>query len=233
MVIVKAYGPYDADQPGLREQRKNEKKMAIEKASEKIFLKKGYSAASMDEIASLAGVTKRTLYSYYPSKLSLFVHVFDAYLQELSEELKEAAGEDLPVDEVLVNLAEVLFAFSKKNEKFMRLYWMLDSPETDGIISQELVEHVRRWTEMMMDEVLRIVEKGQAEGVIGKYDPRLLVHLFSAVNKGILIHSNKEKKFEIADIEPESLQGLFIRILGDGLFSEDIRGAAGQRTPRK
>jgi TetR/AcrR family transcriptional regulator, mexJK operon transcriptional repressor len=40
-----------------------------------VFLRDGFAAASTDAIAAEAGVSKRTLYAYYPSKEALFVDV--------------------------------------------------------------------------------------------------------------------------------------------------------------
>ena len=41
----------------------------------RVFLQEGFAAASTDTIAREAGVSKRTLYAYYPSKEELFAEV--------------------------------------------------------------------------------------------------------------------------------------------------------------
>jgi AcrR family transcriptional regulator len=216
-----------------RELRKNEKKAAIEKASKKIFLEKGYSAASVDEIARLAGITKRTLYSYYPSKLALFVHVFDEYLQRLSAQITKAASAEGTLLERLVATLTTLFDFTRKNQKFMLLYWMLDSREADGHIPEELIEHVQQWTDAMMRSSLELVLAGQEEEYLRDLDPRLIVHLMSAVNKGIIVHAQKEKRFELADIDARALQVTFAQLLDGGLFQEGRTPPAGKSSGSK
>lgn len=223
-----------------RERRKNANKAAIEKASKSIFLEKGYAAASVDEIARLAGVTKRTLYSYYPSKLALFVHVFDEYLRKLTRRLDRAAATEGTIPERLVAVLYALFDFSRKNQKFMLLYWMLDSREAGGHIPEELVEHVQKWTNDMMRSSMELVLAGQEEGYLRDIDPKLLVHLMSAVNKGIIVHAHKERRFELADIDARDLQRTFAELLREGLFmrpdaSAGIRTAPESRrgAPRK
>jgi TetR/AcrR family transcriptional repressor of mexJK operon len=42
-----------------------------------LFLEQGYAATSMDAVASKAGVTKQTVYRYYPSKEELFTTVME------------------------------------------------------------------------------------------------------------------------------------------------------------
>jgi TetR/AcrR family transcriptional repressor of mexJK operon len=44
-------------------------------AARTLFLQQGYAGTTMDDIASLAGLTKRTLYNNYPDKEALFVQI--------------------------------------------------------------------------------------------------------------------------------------------------------------
>jgi TetR/AcrR family transcriptional repressor of mexJK operon len=55
-----------------RQQNRLNRERAILDAALKVFAAQGYSGASMDAVAAGAGVTKPTLYSYFPSKESLF-----------------------------------------------------------------------------------------------------------------------------------------------------------------
>jgi AcrR family transcriptional regulator len=224
--------PERENTPVRRELRKNERKAAIEKASKEIFLEKGYASASVDEIARIAGVTKRTLYSYYPSKLALFVHVFDEYLQELAARVTEAADGDAPIRERLIKTLNALFDFTRENEKFMWLYWMLDSGEADGILPKELLDHVKAWTDGMFHTTIEMVMAGQEEGVIRDLDPKLLAHLMSALNKGIIVHTNKERRFEIEDIDAGSLQVLSIELLNGGIFKDSKSTGKGGKSPK-
>lgn len=49
-----------------------QKQTAIVQAALDLFLQQGYAATSMDSVAASAGVTKQTVYRYYPSKGELF-----------------------------------------------------------------------------------------------------------------------------------------------------------------
>lgn len=55
-----------------RQQNRLDRERAILDAALRVFAAQGYSGASMDAVAAGAGVTKPTLYSYFPSKESLF-----------------------------------------------------------------------------------------------------------------------------------------------------------------
>ncbi|GER90336.1 TetR family transcriptional regulator [Dictyobacter vulcani] len=57
---------------GARAQAKREQ---ILEGAKRVFLREGFAATSTDALAREAGISKRTLYSYYPSKEELFIHV--------------------------------------------------------------------------------------------------------------------------------------------------------------
>jgi AcrR family transcriptional regulator len=197
------------------------KRITIIQAAKELFLEQRYSSITMDLIAQRAGITKRTLYAYFPSKLALFIHLFDEYLQLLHQELVKGAKEPLPADESIISLFTILFEFTKENEKFMRLYWTLDSNEFDGLIPEELMSRVRIWTKAIMDESKAVMERAHTEGVLDEnLNPDLVIHLISAMNKGIFIHTNKENKFEIANVGPDKLYQIVLNILSRELFKK-------------
>ena len=55
--------------------RARAKRDQILTGARRVFLRDGFAATSTDAIAAEAGVSKRTLYAYYPSKEDLFVDV--------------------------------------------------------------------------------------------------------------------------------------------------------------
>lgn len=65
---------------------------AAKDAARTLFLRNGYAGTTMEEIASLAGLTKRTLYNNYDDKESLFFEVVAdviAYAEEFARELTD------------------------------------------------------------------------------------------------------------------------------------------------
>ncbi len=62
------------------------KQETILQAALDLFLEQGYARTSMDTVAARAGVTKQTVYRYYPSKEELFVAVM-AHIQATEEPL--------------------------------------------------------------------------------------------------------------------------------------------------
>lgn len=59
-------------------------------AAQEIFVKQGYHAALMDDIAEHAGVSKPVLYQHFPSKLDLYLALLDAHVTDLVGRVREA-----------------------------------------------------------------------------------------------------------------------------------------------
>ncbi|OPY39057.1 MAG: DNA-binding transcriptional repressor AcrR [Methanoregula sp. PtaU1.Bin051] len=78
--------------PGYREEVR---KKIVEEA-EALFMKRGYSATTMEEIAIRLGVTKAAIYQYYPGKADLFSAVAEYHRQRLAGILERSfANQDL------------------------------------------------------------------------------------------------------------------------------------------
>ena len=69
-----------------REQRRQQ----VLAAALEAFAASGYHAASMDEIADLAGVSKPVLYQHFPGKLDLYLALLDAAVDHLLENARTA-----------------------------------------------------------------------------------------------------------------------------------------------
>ncbi|MEW6262265.1 MAG: TetR/AcrR family transcriptional regulator [Thermodesulfobacteriota bacterium] len=203
------------------EHKKQQKILAVVQAAEEIFFKKSYNSVTVDEVAQLAGVTKNTLYSYFPSKLSLFIRMFDHYLQELHRLFVEAIEREPRPDHALMGGIVVLYRFTWENEKFMRFFWALNPSEMNGEIPAELIHSVHLWNRGLIEQAIRLVRRGQAQGVINDaLDAERMVHLVSAVNKGILIHTSKQAKWSIANVRPSDLMGGFLRLAFNAIFTD-------------
>ena len=65
-----------------------------------VFLRDGFEGASVDDIAREAGVSKATLYSYFPDKRLLFQEVARAECRRAADEAEAMVDDQAPVAEV-------------------------------------------------------------------------------------------------------------------------------------
>jgi AcrR family transcriptional regulator len=66
------------------------------KAAETLFLDQGFEAASMDAVAKLAGVSKKTIYAFFATKEDLFEEVMKAHVGAGGRPVPDADVADLP-----------------------------------------------------------------------------------------------------------------------------------------
>ncbi len=75
--------------------RSAHKRRAILDAATEVFLKSGYLGTNMDEIASLSGVSKQTVYKHFTSKEALFIEIVTTMTDEAGNIVRnEVAGLD-------------------------------------------------------------------------------------------------------------------------------------------
>src|SRR5947208_15365988 len=80
-----------ASQPKPRRRmRAPERRAQLLGVARKVFGNSGFHAASMEEVAKEAGVTKPILYDHFPSKKDLYLALIDADLAVLHEKVLEA-----------------------------------------------------------------------------------------------------------------------------------------------
>ena len=76
-----------------------------------VFLHEGFEGASVDLIAKAAGVSKATLYSYFPDKRLLFTEVATMECRRQAKEALKQIDPNLPPADVLRQAAERMMSF--------------------------------------------------------------------------------------------------------------------------
>lgn len=83
------------------------KRQAIVMAAKAVFLERGFTHATMDDIARRAGTTKRTVYNHFKNKEELFVAIVELVSQRFLEKLP-------PPDSYADDVAEALECFAAR-----------------------------------------------------------------------------------------------------------------------
>jgi TetR/AcrR family transcriptional repressor of mexJK operon len=82
--------------PSRRRGRSEMKRAAILAAAETLFLTDGYERASVDAIAALADVSKRTIYDHFGDKEQLFSAAVTSVTSSVTDAIRVAIEEELP-----------------------------------------------------------------------------------------------------------------------------------------
>ena len=92
-----------------------DKKEAVINTARDLFQKYGYKKVSMDEIAKTSGVTKKTIYTYFKDKDSMFLYFIEEELQKMKNEIEAKNNSDLPFIEVVATNLYDMLIFRKKS----------------------------------------------------------------------------------------------------------------------
>lgn len=76
-----------------------------------VFLRDGFSGASVEEIARVAGVSKATLYAYFPDKRLMFVEMARAECWRQADEAEARICTNRPLPAVLLDAARQFVEF--------------------------------------------------------------------------------------------------------------------------
>lgn len=107
-------------QAGVRRGRKFDQ---VVDGAREVFLRDGFEGASVDDIAREAGVSKATLYSYFPDKRLLFVEVATAQCKRQADEAMMTMDLTQPPRIVLRQAANAFlgFIFSDMGQRIFRI----------------------------------------------------------------------------------------------------------------
>lgn len=145
--------------------RREEKRKRIMQAALKIFSRKGYTPAAVDEVAQEAHIGKGTLYLYFKDKEDLFYNTIMCVIDDLAGTIASEISDDLcPIDS-LERLAKLQFEFFSKNRDFFNIHLT--------ILNYNLMSNYTRLFQSLIDKQRAlyefeagIVEKGKEEGSI-------------------------------------------------------------------
>src|SRR5438270_7147821 len=96
--------------------RRNGSREAIVEAAERLFLERGFGAVSMDELASAAGVARRTLYNQFASKEEIFREMLLRVSGQLEDAFPPGIETRGEVEDVLRLIARMILGLHKRPE---------------------------------------------------------------------------------------------------------------------
>ena len=137
---------------------KEDKKNKILDAAFAVFVEKGYSETTMDDIVHKSKMSKGAIYHYYDSKKELFLSLIDHWEIYSFPDFYSKEGRDKNASEILMNLSKiVLDVFNKKKHVFLAEveFWALANKDKD----------VRKKSRALYDKLLYLFELILKKGV--------------------------------------------------------------------
>jgi AcrR family transcriptional regulator len=158
--------------------RRNRDREVIDAAIE-IFSRKGYAAASMQDVADAVGLLKGSLYHYIDSKEELLFRIFDESHRQAMELIDEVVALDLPALQRMHTYFERYVTWYLHNVERVGLYFN-ERRYLDGARRETVVTQGRFYARFLQD----MIEEAQAAGdVPADVDPKMSAFfIMGAVN---------------------------------------------------
>ncbi len=167
--------------------KKGRKFDQVLEGARQVFLRVGFEGASVDEIARAAGVSKATLYSYFPDKRLLFSEVARVECNRQADEALGVIGTGAPIEEVLREAAHRIVRFFLSD--FGRQVYRICVAESYRF--PELGQRFYASGPVMMRERMRTVLTPYVEqGVLRIHDMDLAASQFGDLCKADLLVRN-------------------------------------------
>lgn len=153
----------------------------------KISLTEGFHGATVDELSSRTGVSKRTIYRYFSSKDELVNAVMDDIIKMTETKVNAAmASEKKPVEKVLDAIKIV-----SQNTEVLRPVIMRDLQK----YYPHVWDRVEKFRAQKVQQFIEMLVVGNREGYFRDIDPRifttaLLASIREVINPGFILENN-------------------------------------------
>lgn len=187
------------------ERRKARTAGAILDAAERLFLGRGYTATTMEDLSEAADVAVGSIYAHFGGKEGVYAGLVDRAL-ELDKRYSEegfAAG-DSPLAR-LVGMGEGYLRFAREHPGYFRLFRF---PPPDRPSPEQAPGPASRIAERIRAEVSRmagLLQEAAEEGVVRQLEPEPMARFMWAAWDGVIAAHLGPANMDISDAEFERM----------------------------
>jgi AcrR family transcriptional regulator len=190
-------------------------------AARGLFFGKGYRGTTIQQIASGAGYSKRTVYLDYVNKDELFITICVEGGELLLEKLTEIPQDELPVEDCIEQIIDALVAFSRDHSEYFRMIFSEATPEMIANCSEELRGRVADLERACLGVVVAWAKRAMREGRIARVDPWAIAGILVGSATGIVLLSMGGLQTVFTRETLESLVDKAVKTLWKGLCVSD------------
>lgn len=174
--------------PGTRQKERERRRRQIVVAAKRVFSKKGFNRARMEDIAGAAELAPATLYIYFKNKEELFASFSLVLMQALCDELK-GISEDTGAtpEDKLAKLRDVLFELYSRDPWGMGSMLQVQSGEILNNLSARFIGVLKEMLKKSNRMLKMIFQEGISKGVFVNKHPMAMVNIFWSTLSGVLL----------------------------------------------
>lgn len=178
------------------EKRRQQFRRSILEAAERVIIRKGYSAMTMDDVAREAQLSKATLYHYLRSKGQLALEILGHFFEEISEEVQKISLLPLSAQEKLRKGIRFYLQFNQDKENISRMLitdrsfvekmhiLVTDESRLSSDAERQFITKMRSRRKEILDKVAGFLREGVAAGEFRRIDIPAAVTFLESVLQG-------------------------------------------------
>jgi AcrR family transcriptional regulator len=202
------------DRTSLEERRRGQ----ILAAARQAFSDKGYDAATVDDIAQVAGVSKGLIYNYFQGKEDILIATAVAWLEPFEEHLEALAGAEEPATTKLLAVSRLALETMLKEWEYVQVQIELWS---ELHRRPQIARRYARMFRHMRSALVAIIEQGIARGEFRPVPAKEVASVMIATLDGLALqHMADQRAFSwrsvSAAMEDLVLNGLVAQRTCDG-----------------
>lgn len=165
---------------GVREKQKEKRREDILIAALDLFIRKGYSATKISDIAERVGMSVGLMFHYFKSKEKLYEELIK---YGISGPMKTMAPTDKEPLQFFEDAAKQIFQFIKTEPDFAKMFVLMSQVYYNDAAPQSVKDMLQGFDIYTPTSLL--IQKGQAEGTIREGDPYALGIAYWCAIQGI------------------------------------------------
>lgn len=198
-----------SSQPSRREREREAHRREILEAAERVFVRKGYHATTVEEIASEAEFAVGTLYNLFNGKDDLYARVIEGVARDFMGQFKQKVLSREDPEEAIASLIELRLTHFEDHRGFFRVFFET-VPGSRLDPSRAFPPEVSGTYERYMEDVTAIFQRGISQGVFDDGDPLYLTLCLEGIINAFVGYWSKREPTEPLAVRVEKMKREFL-----------------------
>lgn len=184
----------------------NTKEIIIASARD-LFTRYGYKKVSMDEIANSARVTKKTVYSYFKDKDSLFEYFIKEEIEYIKNKIEKNKNSSKDIIDFVSTSVKNIISHQKNSLLINNVF----------LESKDVESKTKKFLELYEENIINYIESLINEAIEQKIIRKCNTHLSAFIIYKIYLNVMFEYK---GDINPDQASSEIVDILKNGILNK-------------
>ena len=192
-----------------REREREAHRRELLEAAERVFVRKGYHATTVEEIASEAEFAVGTLYNLFNGKDDLYARVIEGIACDFMGQFTQKVLSKEDPEEAIASLIELRLTHFEDHRGFFRIFFEA-APGSRLDPAGAFPENRAGLYERYMGAVIEIFRRGVSQRVFDESDPLYLALCLEGIINAFVVYWSKREPTEPLAVRVEKMKREFL-----------------------